>query len=171
MKAVLRLPPGLFEELVAHLLPDGSRCEEAAFLCVSSVRSDECTFFDVQHVEKLGRDDFDHQAGNFLELADHTRARLIKQAHDLSASLIEMHSHPGPWPAGFSVADRIGLSETVPHMWWRLKGRPYVALVVAPSGFDALVWLNNPKIPIALDAIVAGDRLLKPTNNSLEGWR
>ena len=107
---------------------------------------------------------------DYLELADKTRAALIKRAHDLDTSLAELHSHPGPWPAGFSYADRLGLQETVPHMWWRLKKRPYLAIVVAKSGFDALLWLDNPKVPRPLDGIVEGSRVLKPTNFSLGGW-
>ena len=99
-------------------------------------------------------------------MADGTRAALIKRAHDLEASLVEMHSHPAPWPAAFSYADRMGLSETVPHMWWRLNRRPYLAIVVSPSGFDALLWLDNATLPRALDTLKAGDRMLQPTNNS-----
>jgi len=170
MNTILRLPPGLLEQLTAHLLPSGSLKEEAAFLCVAEERDDGRALFDVRHVELLSPEDFDHQAGNFLELADDTRARLIKCAHDLQCSLVEIHSHPGPYQAAFSVADRVGLTETVPHMWWRLKARPYIALVFAPSGFDALVWIDNPKVPVPLNALIAGDRLLKPTNRSLGGW-
>ena len=82
-----------------------------------------------------------------------------------------MHSHPYPVPAAFSIADRIGLMETVPQMWWRLKARPYFAIVVAPSGFDALVWLDNPEVPGPLEAIIAGEQRLLPTNRSLGGWQ
>lgn len=103
-------------------------------------------------------------------MADRTRAALIKRAHDLDASLVELHSHPGPWPAAFSYADRMGLRETVPHMWWRLKKRPYLAFVVASSSFDALVWLDGPKMPRRLDGLVVGERFLRPTNFSLRGW-
>ena len=119
---------------------------------------------------KLAASDFAVQEGEYLEMADATRARLIKRAHDLGASLVEMHSHPGPWPAAFSPSDRMGLKETVPHMWWRLKGRPYLAIVVAPSDFDALLWLDNPHVPRPLDGVLAGKRLLRPTNKSLKGW-
>ena len=93
--------------------------------------------------------DFEVQVPDYLELADGTRARLIKRAHDLDASLIEMHSHPGPWDAAFSRSDLLGLSETVPHMWWRLEKRPDAAIVIAPSGFDAMVWLDGPLSPQA----------------------
>ena len=64
--------------------------------------------FEVIDAAKLGPDEFESQLGDYLELADETRARLIKRAHDLQASLVEMHSHPAPFPAAFSPADRPG---------------------------------------------------------------
>jgi proteasome lid subunit RPN8/RPN11 len=170
MSAVLRLPEGLFDELTSHLLPPRSEREEAAFLFVRPVEGQNGTF-EVVDCDKLSSGDFDCQFGDYLELADDARARLIKRAHDLDASLVEMHSHPGPYPAAFSFADRRGLSETVPYMWWRLKKRPYFAIVVAPTGFDALAWLTDPGRPEPLGAIQTGDRLLRPTNNSLRGWQ
>jgi len=170
MKTILRLPVGLFEELMGHLLPPHGRVEEAAFLFVTMSQSEDHVSFEVAEVAKLTPADFDARMGDYLELSDKTRARLIKRAHDLGASLAEMHSHLGPYEAAFSDSDRIGLQETVPHMWWRLSKRPYLALVVTRSSFDALVWLDNPKIPRPLDAVLAGNQLLRPTNNSLEAW-
>ena len=109
--------------------------------------------------------------GDYIELSDSTRAEVIKRAHDLAASLIEIHSHLGPWPAAFSIADRAGLRETVPHMWWRLHKKPYIALVATNTEFDALVWLDNPTVPRPLDGLNVGERTFVPTNNSLGGWR
>ena len=169
MNAILRMPDGLFTEILMHLLPPGSEREEAAFLFVRPVEG-ENGVFDVIESQKLTAADFQCQFEDYLELADDTRARLIKRAHDLDASLVEMHSHPGPYPAGFSFADRRGLKDTVPNIWWRLKKRPYFAIVVAPTGFDALAWLTDPHIPLPLTAIQSGDELLRPTNNSLGGW-
>jgi hypothetical protein len=114
MKTILKLRPGLFEDLLANLLPDDNTREQAAFLFASASRADHVSF-DIQESQKLTPDDFDSQEGHYLELKDETRARLIKHAHDLQASLIELHSHPGPWPAAFSPADLLGLCETVPH--------------------------------------------------------
>lgn len=171
MKIILKMPDGLLKGVNEHLLPRNSLREEAAFLFAIPKPEDESVVFEVVDVDKLAPEDFDAQMDDYLELADETRGRLIKKAHQLGASLIEMHSHPRPWQAAFSTADRIGLKETVPHMWWRLQKRPYLAIVVAPSGFDALVWLDNPKAPNRLEGILADGRLLKPTNNSLEGWK
>ncbi len=171
MKILLNLPDGVHADLIGHLLPSDSSREEAAFLFAKARPENGGVAFDVVEAEMLAATDFETQEDDYLELHDETRIRLIKKAHDLNASLIEMHSHPGPWPAEFSRADRRGLGETVPHMWWRLQKRPYIAIVVAPSGFDALVWLDNPKVPNKLDGLIADGRLLSPTNNSIEGWK
>ena len=153
-----------------HLLPHGGEQEQAVFLFANCDLTDSQIGFEAIGFRKLRPRDFVRQEGDYLEMADETRAALIKHAHDLGASLIEMHSHIGPWQAGFSFADRIGLRETVPHMWWRLKKRPYLALVVTESGFDALLWLDNSKVPRALDALLVGETILRPTNMSLKGW-
>jgi hypothetical protein len=170
MKAFMNIEPDLYEDLMGHLLPAGNRQEQAVFLFADSIRSDHQVTFEVVEARKLGPADFARQQGDYLEMADATRASLIKEAHDLEASLVEIHSHLGPWPAGFSYTDRLGLQETVPHMWWRLNKRPYLALVVTNSGFDALLWLDDAKIPRALDGLQVGERMLTPTNFSLGGW-
>jgi hypothetical protein len=170
MKAFLKVAGGTLDELMAHLLPTHSEEEQAAFLFARAVRGDHRVTCEVMETQKLGPGDFDIQQGDFLELTDATRAGLIKRAHDLETSLVELHSHAGPGLACFSFPDREGLKETVRHMWWRLKKRPYLAIVVASSGFDALLWLENPRVPRALDGILAGKRLLRPTNRSLGGW-
>ena len=170
MKALLKVDGTLYGGIMDHLLPPDSEQEQAAFLFARSIRTDRQVLFEVIEARKLGPADFGRQEGDYLEMADATRAGLIKKAHDLDASLVEMHSHLGPWPAEFSYADQLGLQETVPHMWWRLKKRPYLALVVSNSSFDALVWLDSAKEPRALDALLAGDATLKPTNFSLGFW-
>jgi hypothetical protein len=170
MKTLLKMDGGLHGDIMEHLLPAGCEQEQAAFLFARSDRTDDQILFEVIDARKLGPADFVRQEGDYLEMTDATRAGLIKQAHDMDASLVEMHSHLGPWPAGFSYADRLGLQETVPHMWWRLKKRPYLALVVTNCSFDALLWLDNTKVPRALDALIAGDLILRPNNSSLGGW-
>lgn len=171
MKTVLKLPAGAYEDLVAHLLPGDTPNEQAAFLFARATVNDRGVALDTIDSAKLVATDFEVQAPDYLELADATRARLIKRAHDLDASLIEIHSHPGPWDAAFSPSDLRGLSETVPHMWWRLNKRPYAAIVIAPSGFDAMVWLNGPRSPQELDSLVAGSQILRPTNITIRARR
>lgn len=171
MKTILEFPDdGDYDSLMAHLLPPNSGREQAAFLFAISVRGHFETRFRVIETRNLSHDDFAVQQGYYIELEDDVRAGLIKRAHDLGATLIEAHSHLGPYPAKFSVSDRQGLSETVPHMFWRLSKRPYLALVVTERDFDALVWIDDPAIPRRLDALMTGNRSLSPTNLSLGDW-
>jgi proteasome lid subunit RPN8/RPN11 len=169
-RSVLELPKHVHRDLLAHLLPPGSTEEEAAFVFAKPLQDgDETTFSYVEH-RNIARDGFARHLGDYLELSDQMRAAVIKRAHDLDASIVEFHSHPYLWPAAFSASDRSGLEEFVPHVWWRLKGKPYAAVVVAPSGFDALVWLTDPRTPQALDAIRAGGKTLAPTRLTLKRW-
>jgi|APTNR8051073442_1049403.scaffolds.fasta_scaffold14371_5 proteasome lid subunit RPN8/RPN11 len=169
-ETTLLLTSELRAALWAHLLPEDSRREQAAFLfCRSTVDGGNLALEAIE-AAFLAASDFAAQYSDYIELTDECRIGLIKRAHTLGAALAEFHSHPGPWPAGFSPSDRRGLMETVPHMRWRLPGRPYLAVVVAPSGFDALIWLDGQKIPQPLAGIRVGGRVYAPANASLEGW-
>ena len=167
---LLKMDPTLKNALWAHLLPPNSVNEQAAFLFCRWSLVGEHIEFAVADSAFLGITDFAAQHSDYLELSNTTRIALIKRAHTLNASLVELHSHPGPWPAAFSLADRRGLRETVPHMRWRLKRRPYISIVVAPKDFDALVWRHDVRLAEPLGGVQVGDLLLKPTNASLEGW-
>lgn len=171
MKCILKIPPSEYSALHYHLLPPGGWREEAAFLMVRCERAGDAATFEFMEAIKLRPDEFQTQEGDYIELSDATRARIIKQAHDLDACLVEIHCHPGPYRAAFSEADWHGLRETVPHMFWRLHNRPYLAVVVAESGFDALVWIDDPTVPHRLHGILVGDALLQPTNLSREPIR
>jgi hypothetical protein len=170
MKTTLHLPAGIFEDLLQHLLPKNGWCEEAAFLFVASERTPPELKLTFIEATKLVPDDFVTRRADYLELKDETRARVIKRAHDFGASLIEVHSHVGPWRAEFSYSDIAGMKDIVPHLWWRLRGRPYAAIVVARSGFDALVWAEDPHVPGALYELNAGGKALRPTNRTLHEW-
>ena len=171
MKAYLTIEGPAYQSLMAHLLPPDSHQEQAAFLLAHTQRKVRKVCFAVAGFKLLCPKDFTIQESDYIAVADSTYADLIKQAHDMAASLIEIHSHSEYRPAAFSLADRKGLRETVPHMWWRLNRRPYLALVVAKSGFDALVWADNPTTPQALDGLLVDGRKLTPTGASLWGWK
>lgn len=166
----LKLDKSLQRRLWYHLLRKDTMREQAAFLFLMTKPVDNGLKFEAVDQAFLGPDDFIAQHTDYFELTDEIRIRLIKRAHILGASLAEFHSHLGPWPAVFSLSDRMGLKETVPHMRWRLQKRPYLAVVVAPSGFDALIWSGDGRIPEPLAGIDVGSELMTPTNLSLEGW-
>lgn len=164
MTTTLKLPDGLFGILTDHLLPKGGVREEAAFLFARP--DDDPSTYVVIESAMLAPSDFAHHQSDYLELDDTTRANLIKHAHDLDASLVEIHSHPGPFAAAFSYADLRGLQDTVPYMWWRLKQRPYFAIVVADGSFDALAWIIDPAAPEPL-SILADGQVHLSTNHTL----
>lgn len=166
--ALLELPAAVYSDLQKHLLPPHSKIEQAAFVYARAETSaGNSTIFRFLDWLPLKADNFAAQHEVYLELRDEMRGSLIKRAHDLNASLVEFHSHPGPYPAQFSPSDLAGFHEFVPHVWWRLRGKPYAAVVVAPSGFDALAWLTSAQEPAALNGIMVEGERLTPTGLTL----
>ena len=165
-QVTIRIPQSEYRPILAHLLqPDG--CENAAFVfcnCEPHSNGVQFSYVDWLAVEP---DDCVARSAYYLQLADETRARVIKQAHDLQTSLVEFHSHRSAFPAAFSTSDFGGFDEFVPHVWWRLKGRPYAAVVVAESSFDGIAWIKDARSAQAMTAIDTHVELLRPTGLSL----
>jgi hypothetical protein len=166
----LELPPEIREALWRQLLPRAARpLEEAAFLFAHAEQGDETVVFRFADWLTVGPEGFRARSPYHLELTDEARAGAIKRAHDLGASLAEVHSHTFPGIPRFSPSDIAGLREFVPHVWWRLRHRPYLALVVSASGFDGLAWIENAEEPQHLEGIVSDGVLLRPSRaTSLE---
>jgi len=163
-KTLINLPDSVYKAIWNHLLPRRLYKEEAAFLYVQYKIEDKITSFHYLDWLPVPTSGFATQSPYYLELTDQMRATVIKRAHELDASIVELHSHKGDHPAEFSTSDLLGFKEFVPHVWWRLKGRPYIAVVVSQTSFDALVWIKNPKTPKRLDEIVTENSVFKPTN-------
>ena len=167
---VLQLKPKLKKVLWTHLLPKALR-EQAAFLFVIPSERRGKVVFNAVEADLLTATDFTVQYSDHFELSNEALVRTIKRAHHLGASIVEFHSHRDLGLAVFSLSDRLGLLRTVPHMRWRLKRRPYIAVVVAQNSFDALVWTHEKgMIPDRLSGIASGATLISPTNLSLEDW-
>ncbi len=100
-------------------------------------------------------DDGTEGAGDDLHvsLSDETRLSIIRWATSQEASLIEAHSHGRRGPAVFSPYDLSGLAEWVPHVRWRLRRRPYAAIVTTVADFDALAWVEDPQVPCQVEGI------------------
>ena len=166
MAVRLHLPSDVHRALWQHLLPRTHGAEDVAFLFASASEEGAVHTFEYIDWSPVPPQGFASRSAYHLELSDKTRAAVIKRAHDLGASLVEFHSHRGKWPAHFSLSDWDGFEEFVPHVLWRLKGRPYAAVVVTATGFDALVWLKTADAPTRLDALLAGGQVLSPTRLS-----
>ena len=171
MTAFLDLQPGLGANLWAHLLQN--EIEQVAIVFASVESQGDVTVFGAKEVYFATPDDFAFHSGFHIELTDEARARIIKRAWDTGTSPVEFHSHPGGLgPAMFSASDMDGFSDYVPNCRWRLRGRPYLAVVVSPNGFDALVWAGADDQPAALDAIrEAGAPPVVPTNRTIDSLK
>jgi hypothetical protein len=164
----LAVDQGTFDKLVAHLCTESDSTEQAAFLfCRYSDEIGRAILAPIE-VALLKADAFECQSRVYLELRDETRAFLIKKAHDLDACLVEAHSHPEQHRAEFSPSDLFGFEEFVPHVRWRLKGRPYLAIVFGARDFDGLSWYGNSNDPKTLDAVVVDGERLIPTNRTIQ---
>ncbi len=169
MRVVLSLPPDVYAALEQHLLPEAEQREAAAFVFARHVEQGDDHSFEYVDWYAVPKEGFAIHTGYHIELTDETRATVIKRAHDLDVCLVEFHSHLGPWPAQFSPSDQIGLEEFVPHVRWRLRGRPYLAVVTTRTDLDGLAWMDRSIRPVRLSGIRVGERVLRPTGlSSLE---
>jgi hypothetical protein len=136
--------------------------------------------FEVHDWRLIGRSGFDYQSPYHVTLTDETKVEVIRWAWDSGASIIEAHSHDGVYPAEFSSSDQLGLREWVPHLFWRLKARPYAAIVTAGYEFDAVAWIEAANRPEQVERIELDDGSTVPATaltlralerQRAEGWR
>jgi hypothetical protein len=110
---------------------------------------------------------FESRSEFHLVLRDDVRAEIIKWAWDMGASLVEAHSHR-VGDAAFSWSDLMGLQEWVPHLWWRLRGRPYGAIVLDGETVDALAWIEGANTPEQVAEVeIAGRASIRATERTL----
>lgn len=156
-----------YNEIRRHLLSGPG--EQAAFVFAEvGTEGGRLRFTAVDHY--LARpEDFEYQSGYHITLTDEALGRVIKMAWDRQSALVELHSHPDPrFPIAFSPSDMSGFEQVVPHVRWRLRGKPYLAIVVGPEGFDALVWNGDGATPEPLARMVVGTETRWPSGLSLE---
>jgi hypothetical protein len=158
--------PDLYEALGGHL---GARAEQVGFFLAEwQPEERRFTLHDWWAVPPEG---LEHQSDFHVSLADDIRVEAIKWAWDSGACLVEAHSH-GKWgPAKFSPSDVWGFEEWVPHLWWRLRGRPYAALVTTDDTFDAVAWIEGPNAVEQIEQldIEGGDTRLATGRTLREG--
>src|SRR4051812_29383543 len=68
---------------------------------------------------------YEYQTNYHVTLTDEAQNEAIRWAWNSKACLVEVHSHGPLEPAQFSPSDLSGFVEWVPHVRWRLRGRPY----------------------------------------------
>lgn len=164
MDVVLVAARDLVGRLRAHLMR--SEGEQAAFL-LAEHRAGHLHQLRLAEMWAVPDEEFEYRGRYHLSLSDGVRPKVIKWAWDRGACLVEAHSHLDGMVA-FSPSDMAGLAEFVPHVWWRLGGRPYAALVFAAGGFDALAWIEDPHQPARVRGLLLDGtrRMVRPTGLS-----
>ncbi len=165
MPNTLRLNRSMCEQLWGHLHSD--RQEQVAFVLAETVVGDNGVRFTGRELYLVPPEDFAIHESFHVTLTDEAQARIIKLAWGNKLALTEFHSHRDlNWPAQFSPSDLEGLNEFVPHVRWRLKAQPYLAVVAGSSDYDALVW--RTETPEGLGAILVGTQALVPTGLTMQ---
>ncbi len=143
------------------------KTEQVAFLFLSQKASGEETVFSLADHYLVPDQELIHESTYHAEVSEGAQAKVIKTAWDKGLCLGEIHSHPhSSSEAAFSPSDMAGLADFVPHVWWRLRGKPYFAFVSSKTDFDALGWLAGPHDPSELDRIRVGKIDHRPTGNT-----
>jgi hypothetical protein len=137
MSAVIATTPEVFRPAREHLR---GRIEQVGFFLADY--DEEHRAFVMHEWRPMPPEAFEFQSAYHVTLRDEVRPEVIRWAWDAGASLVEVHSHGDEGVASFSPSDVWGLQEWVPHVRWRLGGRPYAAIVTAGDTFDALAWVE-----------------------------
>jgi hypothetical protein len=153
-----------FSALERHLQ---ERAEQVAFM-LANVDGET---FAVTELRLLTSTDYAHQSDWHVHLMDQARPDLLQWATGADAALVEAHSHGLEGCPSFSGSDQAGFSEWVPHVRWRLQGRPYAALVQAGAAWDGLAWFNGGPEPVTAIEFVDSDRVVEMTGATLPRWQ
>jgi hypothetical protein len=162
----LKLTAEQFDDLRAHLLRNHD--EQVAFAFAAIAEANDNRVFEVADLFLVPQEDFVIQTEYHVELTEDVLSRVIKMAWDRKAAIVDFHSHPrASTPVSFSPSDLFGFADLVPHANWRLRGKPYLGVVLAPNSFDALVWSGGYGSPEELTGIlVVGQDPVSPTGIS-----
>jgi hypothetical protein len=168
MHSELHVPATTYQTALRHLFSN-METERAAFLYARASNSEGRLALSAEDHFLVPSDGFIRRSAYHFELRDDIQRQVIKGAHARECCLVEAHSHPFPSPACFSETDILGLMDWVPYVRWRLAGRPYVGLVVAPGSFDGIVF-SVGEMPAVLDTLIVGGIHMRPTGATIHAW-
>ena len=158
--------PRSYQDILAYI--QKTKTEQVVFLFLAPTAESQTTSYDVVDYYLVPSHELIFESQYHAELTEEAQAKVIKMAWDKQLILGEIHSHPGSYEGTtFSPSDLNGFKDFVPHIWWRLKGKPYVAFVFGKGEFDSLVWLSNPHDPSDVAEILTEGKPHVPTGNTL----
>lgn len=147
---------------VRHL---GGRVEQVGFFLAEFDAATRT--FVLREWRAIPAEGFEYQSAYHVTLTDEMKTEVIRWAWNARACLVEAHSHGNFGRAKFSPSDLWGFRDWVPHLFWRLRGRPYAALVTTGDSFDALAWVEAADQPEQVDRIELDGIALMATARTL----
>lgn len=142
-------------KLLSHLF--ASEAEAGAFL-LADWQPSEAEFV-VDTLLIPDEEDIAFASPYHLAISEDFVGEAIRAAWDGGRCLVEVHCHTDArWVAAFSPSDLQGLGQLVPHIRWRLRGRPYAALVFTTAGFAGLAWVDGQSVPTPIHALHWGEK-------------
>jgi hypothetical protein len=157
----LSIPEPAYRDIEKHLQ---KRTEQVVFLFLSQTQSGGDQLFEVMDYYLVPAHELVYESQYHAEVSDEAQRKVIKMAWDKGLALGEIHSHPQDLKdVSFSPSDTKGFKDFVPHVWWRLKKKPYVALVFGKTDFDALAWISDAHAAAGVDRVLVGRKELAPT--------
>ena len=148
MTAAIVAPAALYRAAREHLC---GHIEQVGFFLAAF--DAERNVFVLREWRPMPPEAFEYQGAYHVTLQDEMRPEIIKWAWAAGACIVEAHSHGEHGVACFSPSDLYGFEEWVPHVRWRLRGRPYAAIVTSGDSFDGLAWLDDQKEPVQVTAV------------------
>src|SRR5437867_3276980 len=156
------IEPHAFQRITDHLR--GHQTEQVVFLFFSWATTQDGDIFNVEDFYIVPLNELVNESRFHAEVNGDAQAKVIKMAWDKGLALGEIHSHPGfRRGTSFSPSDLAGFAEFVPHVRWRLRGAPYLALVFGDTDFDALTWIVDPNSPEQVNSVLVGSQTHVPT--------
>lgn len=150
--AAIAISRALYDDLRLHLR---GHVEQVGFFLADF--DAETKTFVLREWRAIPPEGFEYQGAYHITLTDEMKTEVIQWAWDADACLVEAHSHKNSGPAKFSPSDFWGFRDWVPHLFWRLRRRPYAALVIAGESFDALAWIDSADEPEQAEHIELDD--------------
>jgi hypothetical protein len=132
----------LYNEARAHLR---GRVEQVGFF-LAEFDATTGTFV-LREWRAIPPEGFEYQSAYHVTLNDEMKTEVIRWAWDARDF----------GRAKFSPSDLWGFRDWVPHLFWRLRCRPYAALVTTGDTFDALAWIETPDQPEQVERIDLDD--------------
>ncbi len=166
MQVIIKIDTFSYGEIRKHLLQND--LEQVCFLYYENIFDGVKIILDIKDYYLVVPNEYAYQSGFHVEIKESCQTKIIKTAWDKKLSLGEIHSHPTSLRAFFSQSDLLGFQEFVPHIWWRLKKGPYLAIVLTKMELDALVWIKNAKWDRAVNKIEVGSSVIRPSNTTIK---